>query len=285
MHKPENAPVTCKNCGHHFKGKFCNLCGEKVYAEHDKTIVHFFEEGLHFITHLDGTLLTTIKTIFTKPGKLSLDYCNGIRKRYFKPLTFFLLLIVLYLLFPFLEGLNMRMKYYESQDLYGDFAAAKIEAALQQTGLSREALSEKFHQKGEKVSKFLLIILIPFTALFFYLTAFLKRRYFFDHLIFAAEINAVYLFWGFLIMPLLITLINLLIKLITGSYFPFDDTILGIIIYAGMCIYLFIAARLFYQFKWWQNLLFITCFYIAHTFIVFTLYKFLLFVTVINQIN
>ena len=26
----------CKNCGNHFQGKYCNLCGEKVYSEKEK---------------------------------------------------------------------------------------------------------------------------------------------------------------------------------------------------------------------------------------------------------
>lgn len=27
----------------------CNNCGEKVYTDHDRTLVHFFEEGIHFL--------------------------------------------------------------------------------------------------------------------------------------------------------------------------------------------------------------------------------------------
>lgn len=99
----------CKNCGHVFTGNYCNQCGEKVYTEHDKSLVHLLEEGFHFVTHFEGTLLTTIKTIFTKPGQLTLDYCNGVRKKYFRPLSFFLLLVVFYLVFPLLSGLNMTL--------------------------------------------------------------------------------------------------------------------------------------------------------------------------------
>ena len=103
---------TCKNCGNQFTGKYCNVCGEKVYTDHDKSIAHFLEDALHFITHLEGTLITTLKTILTKPGRLSYDYCHGIRKKYFKPLSFFMLLVILYLLFPFFTGLNMPFRFY-----------------------------------------------------------------------------------------------------------------------------------------------------------------------------
>ncbi|MFY7840187.1 MAG: DUF3667 domain-containing protein [Lacibacter sp.] len=277
--------LTCKNCGNHFHGRYCNNCGEKVYGEHDRSVIHFIEEGFHFITHFEGTLLTTLRAIVTKPGKLSLDYCNGIRKKYFKPLSLFLLLVVLYLLFPVFEGLNMKMEYYPKQDLYGNYAQRKVDEKLKETGLSITELSEKFHTKSEKASKFLLIVIIPFTALLFYGVAFFKRRYFFDHMVFAAEINSVYLLWGFVILPLLVALINLIAYWLAGTYIPFYDRLIGIFIYTGLSIYLSIAANRFYTFKWWQSLLFVIVFFFVHSFIVYVLYKLLLFVTVINQIH
>ncbi len=276
---------TCKNCGNRFSGKYCNHCGEKVYDHHDKTIVHFFEEGFHFITHLEGTLLTTLKTMFVAPGRVSSDYCDGIRKRYFKPLSLFLLLIVLYLLFPVFEGLNMRMEYYAGQDFYGHFAEAKINSVMAHTGLSEAALSDRFHVKAEKVSKFMLIVIVPLTALFFYGVGFFKRKYFFDHMVFAAEMNSFYLLWGFLLLPLLLGIFNLLARLLTGHVIPFHDQLLGILIYGVVCVYAARASYRFYHFNWWQSVLFSVGFFIVHSFIVYSLYKFLLFVTVINQIH
>jgi Protein of unknown function (DUF3667) len=275
--------VICKNCGHHFTGKFCNHCGEKVYNDHDKKLGHFFEEGLHFVTHFEGKLFTSLKTIFTKPGQLSTDYCNGIRKKYFKPLSLFLLLVVLYLIFPFFEGLNMRLEYYPNEDYYGGYAAKVIESKVVHRGMSYEAFANKFHAKGEKVSKFLLIILIPLTALVFYVLAFKKRKYLFDHMVFAAEINSVYLLWGFFVMPLLLTLVTTICKWITGDYLNIGDMAIGIIMYAVLSLYTLFASRKFYGFIWWQRLLFTIVFNFAHIFIVYILYKFLLFIIVINQ--
>src|SRR4051812_49053712 len=96
---------TCKNCGNRFNGKFCNQCGEKVYTDKDRSVLHFVEEGFHFLTHFDGNFITTLKAIFIRPGQLSQDYSIGIRKKYFKPLSLFLILVVLYLLFPMFRGL------------------------------------------------------------------------------------------------------------------------------------------------------------------------------------
>jgi hypothetical protein len=275
----------CRNCNNKFSGNYCNMCGEKIYTMHDKSISHFFKEGLHFLTHFEGTLFTTIKTIFKRPGQLSLDYCDGVRKKYFKPLSLFLLLIVIYLFFPIFEGLNMKLKYYPHQDLYGDFAAAKIEQVKAATGLTELQLAEKFHTKGEKTSKFLLLSIIPLTALVFYTLGFFKRKYFFDHMVFAAEVNAFYLLWGFIVLPLLLIIVNNITKWLTGNYIIISENELGIIIYAVICLYFFLAAKRFYGFKWWWCILLTAIFFIAHSFIVYTLYKFLLFLTVINQIH
>src|SRR5687768_6645997 len=112
------ATISCKNCGNHFSGKFCNNCGEKVITGHDKSVLHLVDEGFHFLTHFEGKFFTTLRTMFSKPGLLSLDYCNGIRKRYYKPVSFFLLLVILYLLFPMFQGLNMTLSSHMTQSAY-----------------------------------------------------------------------------------------------------------------------------------------------------------------------
>lgn len=277
--------TTCKNCGNQFTGKYCNQCGEKVYSLEDKSIIHFFSEALHFITHFEGTLFTTLKTMFRSPGLITTDYCNGVRKKYFKPLSFFLLLIFLYLLFPVFEGLNMKLEFYTTQNYYGAYATKKIQTVLTSTGMTMDELTDKFHVKGEKISKFLLVILVPFTALFFYAIGFVKRRFYFDNMVFSAEVNSFFLLWGFLCLPLLTTVINIISNALFHEMVPFHDNTLGILIYVPLCIYVAIGARKFYHFKIWVCILIIPLFYFVHTFIVYSLYKFLLFVTTINQIH
>ena len=166
----------CKNCNNSFSGKYCNRCGEKVYNEKDKSVLHLFEEGLHFITHFEGTFFNTLKKIFAKPGQLSVDYCQGKRKTYFKPLSLFLLLVVVYLLFPVFEGLNMKLYYHMHHAIYGQYAMQESRDVMMQKHLTDEQLTTLFQQKSEKASKFLLLVLLPLTALFFWLLSFKKRK-------------------------------------------------------------------------------------------------------------
>jgi len=281
----KSGTLTCKNCGNHFEGKYCNQCGEKVYSEKDKSVFHLFEEGLHFITHFEGTFFNTLKKIFTQPGQLSVDYCNGKRKTYFKPLSFFLLLVVLYLLFPVFEGLNMKLYYHTHHILYGNYARRMVIDIMTQKHLADGQVEQLFHPVSEKVSKFLLVILLPLTALFFWLLTFKKRKYFFDQMVFSAEVNCMYLLWGFLLLPLLLFIFEKIWHLLTNHYVNVPDEALGIITYTLLCIYTGAGARRFYKITKWQSVGFAILFYIAHLIIVQYIYKFILFYIVIHQIH
>lgn len=278
------ALTTCKACGNTFTGKYCNQCGEKVYTDHDKSILHFFEEGFHFITHFEGTLFTTLGYIFTSPGKLSEQYCAGIRKSLFKPVSLFFLLMVIYLLFPVFEGLNQRLYYHTHNILYGNWALEKARLIAQQHNWTDLQLSETFHKKSAKVSKLLILVLLPLTALFFWLFTYKRRPYFFDQMVFATEINSVYIIWNYMIMPLIATVIILIVRAITGHGLSIGDEYLRP---AGtvLLLYVVIAAKRFYSLNWAQSIGLALLFYIAHIIIVQLIYKFLLFLITINMLH
>ena len=88
--------IKCKNCESILNGKFCSNCGQKIYSERDKSLSNISEEVLHFMTHFEGKLFNTLKVIYLYPGKLSLDYSSGIRQKYYKPISLYLLIVILY---------------------------------------------------------------------------------------------------------------------------------------------------------------------------------------------
>ncbi len=273
----------CKNCGHIFQGRFCNECGEKVYHEHDKKLAHLFEEGFHFMTHFEGKFLVSIKTIFTKPGQLSLDYCNGIRKKYFKPLSLFLLLVVIYLLFPLTQGLNMRADFHGYNMVYGEYASGKILQLQQEMGLNAEEFEKVFHYKGEKVSRLLLVILIPLTALWFWAITFKKRPYYFDQVVFSSEVNSVYLLWVFILFPLLHNGFRYLF--FTNSNPTNESAWVFAVAYIPVLIFSIFGSYRFYGISKWMALGFGLLFILVHTIIFQFIYKFILFLITISLIH
>jgi hypothetical protein len=236
----------CKNCQNAFQGKYCNQCGERVYTQHDKSFAHLLEEYFHFITHFEGKFLTTIKTLFKRPGQLSKDYCAGIRKKYYPPLSLFLLLVILYLLFPILKGLNMVLESHMSQRLYGVYASKQVEILIIQKGWTHEIMRDHFHAVSEKVSKFLLFLIIPFLASITWLGFQKRKKVFYDHVIFSTEVNSFLLLWGYLLLPIIFILLNIVLlqplgfgQIIDSDQFLAFMIILPFILFLQKAIYRF----------------------------------------------
>jgi hypothetical protein len=269
----------CKNCSAPVSESFCGRCGEKVYTTADKSFKRLFEEAFHFLTHFEGKFFTTLLTMLKRPGKVSVDFCDGIRKKYFRPLSFYLLLIIAYLLFPMFEGLNMQLRFYYSSDLYGHYAKEKAEEVKEKRNYTEEKLAEVFHQKGEKTSKFLLFIVLPFMGLFSYGLGFWKRRFYFDHFIFSTETASFFLLYGFLFLPIIVILINF-----AGLGRFMSEMGLGIVISIGVAIYSTLAAHRFFGFNKAVSLLYGLSFTLALVTLIMTLYKFILFCVVIHLV-
>ena len=275
-----NETNICKNCGNTFIGKYCNNCGEKVYSAKDKKLSNLFSEAFHFITHFEGTLFTTLKTLFFKPGKISLDYCIGLRKKYYKPLSFFLLLVILYLIFPFFQGLNMKLESYKINDFYGNYSSERIQEVMQEKNISFSVLENKFHKVTEKASKFLLFIIIPLLALFSWLISFRKRKLYYDHFIFSTEISAFFVLWGYLIIPF-IFFILFQFNLINPRI---NNELVGGIIMGGLALFTFIAARRFFNFNILYSIFYTLLIVLVFNVVIINIYKFILFLIGINLV-
>jgi len=250
------------------------VCGEQKISEHDKSVVHFFEEAFHFLTHFEGKFLTTLKTIFLKPGKLSVDYCDGIRKPYFKPLSFFMLLVIVYLIFPLLSGLNMELKYYSNILFLGPSFQNMIDAKIAAAGSNFDSFSEIFHYKSEKVSKLLLIIFIPFAAILLKLFFYKRRKYFYDYLIIATEFCSFYILFTYFILPALLYLgyaVSLGSMKSVPEFIMFYLTLVVVLIYSVISFSRFFGQRKIVVFI--KSLGILPLFF----FLVFIVYKWILF--------
>lgn len=218
----------CKNCESILHGKFCSNCGQKVYHEKDKSLGNLIHEVFHFVTHFDGKILNTLKTIYRYPGKLSFDYSNGIRQKYYKPISFYLLIVILYLLFPLLSGMNTEMKYHKETPIVGKYISNQIKNKTISENLSEVMLSKKFSEKSKSTSKFLLLLLIPLSAPLLYLLYFYRKRFIFDNFILLTEINIFFFLSIFFLFPIL-----------TFPFFYLFDVDMNDNIIVPICVFLF----------------------------------------------
>ena len=92
----------CKNCNQQFKGAFCNHCGQAADT-HRLNMHHIGHDLQHGLFHLDNGFFYTIKQLLIRPGHAIREFVNGKRVRYFKPLSFVIVLATIYgLLYHFL---------------------------------------------------------------------------------------------------------------------------------------------------------------------------------------
>ena len=241
--------VTCKTCGNRFQGNYCSHCGEKVYHAHDKRLAHFLEEAFHFITHFDSKFFRSLFLIFARPGLVALEFSEGKRKRYFSPVSMFMVGVVIYLLFPVLQGMNISFHNHLANNNYLHFYVIQewAEQKANAEYITLEQLAEKFDHLSPKFAKVLLLVLIPFSALALALLFKRKRKYYFDHLMLSAEINSVFLFLVFLILPAFLLAISRLL----GFNLDYGDTVFFLTLHGVLVLLILVLSfRRFYQVKW-----------------------------------
>jgi hypothetical protein len=273
--------TTCKSCGNQFSGKFCNHCGEKVYSDHDKSLKHFFEEAFHFITHFDSKFLKTVKLVFLKPGFVSKEICSGVRKKYFKPVSLFLIGVVIYLLFPVMQGMNISFANHLGQynSLHFELPAKWAGQKAVRKNISLEEVGRQFDTKSIKVSKLLLFLIIPLTGAWLKLLFRRRSEYYFDHFTLAAEMNTFFLYLIFLLVPMIMTIVYWISSMWgSGWDVSYGDTLVsGSLFTLLLIIYIIVALKRFYDLNAVRTILKSLLFLAGHYVIVYVLYRLILF--------
>jgi hypothetical protein len=89
----------CVSCDAPLSGPYCARCGERALEPEALTLRHFLVHTVaHELLHVDGTLWRTLRLLFVRPGRLSLEYAAGRRRPYVNPFRLLLIAIVAYTL-------------------------------------------------------------------------------------------------------------------------------------------------------------------------------------------
>ena len=87
----------CKNCQHPVSGAYCSNCGQRT-SVFKVTFGETLADLSSTIFNLEAPIWRTLKASFRNPEVLYTEYLSGRRKHYYKPVPFFILMTVLYLL-------------------------------------------------------------------------------------------------------------------------------------------------------------------------------------------
>ena len=88
--------MACLNCGTEFSptANYCFRCGQDTSITRMNT-KHAIHQFFHAFTHTDRGFLHLIPNLVTKPGIVSREYNQGMRKSYFSPFTFILIIVAI----------------------------------------------------------------------------------------------------------------------------------------------------------------------------------------------
>ncbi len=98
---------TCKNCGRPANKAYCSNCGQRS-SVYRVTMRETFEDLADNLFSLSAPIIITIKNLITDPGKLFREYLSGKRKKYYKPISFFILTTAVYLFLRWSIGFDIR---------------------------------------------------------------------------------------------------------------------------------------------------------------------------------
>jgi hypothetical protein len=178
----------CTNCGG-AASDYCARCGERQPGHHDLSVRHFAHDVVHEFVHLDSKLFRTLRDIVISPGFLTAEYFAGRKSRYIPPLRLFLTLFALqFLAFTFYQPAALySVKTFERFDNAGALTRL-VEKRAVKRHLTREEYEQRLDERWHK--NYSLLQLMNIVGVAVVLKVLHRKRYFAEHLVFAAHFLA-----------------------------------------------------------------------------------------------
>jgi Protein of unknown function (DUF3667) len=193
-------PSKCLNCEEVLSPdmQYCFTCGQKAHT-HPLSFHEILHDTVHYVTHADTSIFRLLRQLAIQPGTVAREYVYGKRKKYFKPLNFFLIVagIVVFMTTAFYQPNDSTSRNIES-------AAARVENPAQKERLLQMAnRTRKVNVITGKYSNVINMVATPFMTLFFWLAY--KRKFNYVESLVANMyfIAFVMLFYAIVFVPLL----------------------------------------------------------------------------------
>jgi hypothetical protein len=98
--------MNCINCGTEAGGKFCPNCGQRLTVRRI-TFKEWWTELWLLLSGFDGLFLRTLRELTVRPGFVARQYILGNRVRTYGPVSYFFLMITLFLLLMTMMNIDM----------------------------------------------------------------------------------------------------------------------------------------------------------------------------------
>jgi hypothetical protein len=246
--KNANSEHVCKSCGNHFTGIYCNVCGEKVLEERDRTFRSFLRSFKQIISPGNSSLLKSLKYVIICPGFLSKEFAEGRRVKYAQPLQLFFILNLIYFLFPLLQLFNTSLNTQLYLRTHSPLVRKLVQAKLTSEGYSLQAYSVLYNEKSTNNAKLLIIVFVFLATIPLALIYRKKNRFFSDHFTLATELASFNLAMNAILLSLFLMVINKVFHWSNSSWYRYlDDRTLTIIFVLTNLYFLIRSGKEFYH--------------------------------------
>jgi Protein of unknown function (DUF3667) len=107
--------MKCVNCETEIASNFCPVCGQRSGVKRI-TLRDSLEEFWIQVAGFDGIFFRTLKDLSRRPGYVAREYLNGVRVKYYGPITYFFFMITLLLVSLGVLGLDFAELIKSKQD-------------------------------------------------------------------------------------------------------------------------------------------------------------------------
>lgn len=247
---------TCLTCNHHFAGKYCARCGEKVIEPYDRSFRNFFDSVFNAFTFVDGKFVRSFREMLFHPGRMSSEITVGIRQPYMKLVPFFFVANFIYFLFPIFETFNTTLTVQMNYMKYQEFAQQVVNRHLDQNNLTLEEFMPVYNATSTNLSKLLLVFLAMIFFPFIVVVNYSKRNYLSDHFYFSMEYSSFLIFVPTILFSfILVSLVEVGTMLHIDLKHLVSDKYIAPVALVLMFYFLVFGIRNFYQFPWWRVIL------------------------------
>lgn len=176
-------------------GEYCSHCGEQRLSPELRSVKHIVKDLFTDITSVDGKVWNSIITLLFKPGQLDYDYHIGKRIGYLKPVTMFLLINVLFVMFSPITDFYLSFYDQLNSQMYSSFTKPYVLEYIAQQQASVEAYQDAYDQLVAVLARSLIILQVPVFGLLVGLICWRKHIFSGDYLIYALNVNSWVLVW------------------------------------------------------------------------------------------
>ena len=268
----------CVSCGTSLAGPYCSQCGEAA-PERNYSLVHFAEEALETIAHVDGRVFATFRALLTRPGLLPSEFLRGRRKTQMGPFQLFVVCNVLYFLLQPLTvfaTFTSTLQIQTTERSWAGFARRLTEKKAASRHITIEQYAHDFDHTAHLQGKSLVVIMVPICALGVWAAYGRTRRFYAEHLVFSFYFYAVILLW--MALAALALSRPILFAIQHKWHDDWIDPVSDVVIAAPVVVYLLLAVRRMYGGGWLSSGIKAAGLF-AWMIFVLTAYRFILFLT------